>query len=482
MRILFLCILPFLLFSEEAHDYFVKAEKHRTLGHFSEAILWYRERLHFPEEQDEVWLSKYMLGVCYEKTGDWDSALSWYLEAFQSKPFCADPLSDIAVHYRFEGKNDLAYLFANHGKKISPFDLRFDSELAISSYYTPFKQDGLLAANRLILAKNLQGNLKEQTYRNILYYVSPLADARFQKIDCSLPLISEGLEERYHPMNPSLTRWKNGYQVICRSVNYTQMGAKHFQTSDPSGVFRTRNFLLYYDEDFNLVSQKEIIENLPRKRTPHFNVEGLEDCRIFSHQDALWFSCTTLDTNSGTPQISLCKLGEESQDEVIYVEKLIPLQGPNPKRCEKNWLPFSLFNEIYAVYSCGPFVLNKPNLETGAWNPIFQDDQLLDFSSFRGSAAPIEFDQGYLMLVHEVVFLYDYQRAYLHRFVQLDSNFKVTHISKPFIFNHVGIEFCPSMALNHKGNELILAVGIEDREAFLCFLEVDRVKSILEPL
>lgn len=270
--------------------------------------------------------------------------------------------------------------------------------------------------------------------------------------------------------------------MICRSVNYTQMGAKHFQTSDPSGIFRTRNFLLDYDEEFNLVSQNEIIENLPRKRTPHFNVEGLEDCRIFSHEDSLWFSCTTLDTNSGTPQISLCKLEEESQDGIVYVEKLIPLQGPNPKRCEKNWLPFSLSNEIYTIYSCGPFVLNKPNLETGAWNPVFQYEPSLDFSSFRGSAAPIQFDGGYLMLVHEVVFLYDYQRAYLHRFIQFDLEFKVTHISKPFIFKHVGIEFCPSMVFSHKGNELILAVGIEDREALLCFLEVDKLRSILEPL
>ena len=72
--------------------------------------------------------------------------------------------------------------------------------------------------------------------------------------------------------------------VICRTVNYTQIGAKHFKSLDlfdPANTVKTRNFLVQYDRNFNLLSQKEIVENLPRIRVSQHNVEGLEDCRLF---------------------------------------------------------------------------------------------------------------------------------------------------------------------------------------------------------
>ena len=111
--------------------------------------------------------------------------------------------------------------------------------------------------------------VKDQTARNLLFYVENLNNARFQAIDPAFPLIEEGFDERYHPMNPSIQKTEQGYKVICRSVNYTQMGAKIFNTIDSAGVFRTKNFLIHYDRDFTLLSQQEIIEDIPRKNFAH---------------------------------------------------------------------------------------------------------------------------------------------------------------------------------------------------------------------
>ncbi len=39
-----------------------------------------------------------------------------------------------------------------------------------------------------------------------------------------------------------------------------------------------------YDKEFRVLAKHEIVEDFQRKRFPAFNVEGLEDCRIFEYK------------------------------------------------------------------------------------------------------------------------------------------------------------------------------------------------------
>ena len=465
------------------------------LNQHQEAIQSFEAYLKIGNEKETLWFSKYMMGHCYEKMNAWDQALFWYLEAYQFNPDRAEPLQKIATYYRLKGCNDLAYLFSKYGTSLpfskdpvlSPFPslsaYQFDEEISISAFYTPFKKEGCNAVNQLILRKNVPWYVKDQAYRNLLFYIHPLPDARSQRIEIDLPLIQEGLDERYHPMNPSIQRTKNGYKVICRSVNYTQTGAKFFDTIDESGIFRTRNFLVDYDRHFNLIQQTEIVENLPRERIRSFNIEGLDDSRIFEFQNRMWFTCTTNDTNpTGNFQISLCRLSEDIREKIVQVDRLIPLQGPDPYRCEKNWLPFIKDGAIHVIYSYDPFVIYKVDHTTGSCELARHYSPPLDFSRFRGSAAPIPLDQGYLVLVHEVVYHPDFRRSYIHRFLFLDESFTITQISQPFLFQHEGIEFCCGMTIDHSNKQLIMTIGSEDREAFFCFVPLNTVRSLLYPL
>jgi hypothetical protein len=105
-----------------------------------------------------------------------------------------------------------------------------------------------------------------------------------------------------------------------------------------------------------------------------------------------------------------------------------------------------------------------------------------DFTQFRGSAGPIPFDNGYLILVHEVVHFADHSRCYLHRFVYTDHRFFIKKASKPFTFLHQGVEFCGSMTFNHEGSHIIFAIGIEDSKAYLCSVDLKTIRSQLAPL
>jgi tetratricopeptide (TPR) repeat protein len=468
---------------------------HKGLHKYMTAIQLLQNYVERGGNRDEVWFSRYMIAECYDAMKEWEMALHWYLETYQFVPERGEPLHKLAVHYRQKGENNLAYLFAKQGMRI-PFSsdrelwtvpplthYEFEEEMTVAAYYTSYREEGKIAANDLLLKKKVPWYIKEQTYRNLLFYAKRLPEIRSIPIDFERPLVAQGNDELFHPMNPSIFKTDEGYRVICRTVNYTQEGAKTFHTNDPTGVFRTRNFLLDYNRNFHLQSQHEIIENLPRKKIRTFNLEGLDDCRIFDWKDKIWFSCSTGDTNPyGTFQISLCELGDEPEGQNLKVEKLIPLLGPDPYRCEKNWLPFVKEGLLHLIYSYDPFILYTPDIQTGHCETALYYEPAFDFSHFRGSAAPIEFDGGYLMLVHEVVLQSDFSRCYLHRFLFLDKNFYATKISLPFYFLHHGVEYCCNMTLDHAAKELIIPLGVEDREAYLYFFDCDMVRSLLYPL
>jgi tetratricopeptide (TPR) repeat protein len=474
------------------HALFRLAQAYQELGQHEAAISWYQKRIEKNINLEEIWFSKYMLGQCYETLQKWDEALYWYLESYQANPARVEPLVKISTHYRLLGQNDLAYIFAKYGSCLPcPEDsiyfshpsldkYRLDEELSIVSYYTPFKEDGYAAASDLVLKRNVPHYVREQAYRNLLFYVEPLKNAVYQPVAMDLPLIKENIP--YRPMNPSILKTSDGYYVICRVVNYVQEGARDFYTYDEKGIYRSRNFFLRYDSQFYLLSQKELLEEGFREKIGSPIVQGFEDCRLFEFDQRLWFTCTTTDTNpTGSFQISLCQLGNMEREDSIPVHLISSLKGPDPYRCEKNWLPFVFEGKFHTIYQYDPFTIYAPDPKTGDCECVHSYQPAYDFSRLRGSAGPIPFDEGYLVLVHEVVFLPDSRRAYVHRFLFLNQDWIVTKKSKPFIFKHIGVEYCCSMSWDHTAAKIVLPIGIEDQEAALCIVDSSEIRSMLVP-
>ncbi len=465
---------------------FYLGQSYKCIKNYDESIKWYTARIKMGGWHEEVWYSKFMIAECYEAMGRWDDALHWYLDAFQYDPKRAEPIHNIVKHYRINGEHQLAYLFAKQGSAI-PFpkdallfvshpiyDYGFDEEMSIIAYYTPFKDDGYQAVNRLILNKEAPAHIKNIAYNNLVYYVRNLPGAHYTPIQIDLPLIAEGSTVTYNPSNPSIQKTVKGYQVICRTVNYAQKGAMEFYSLDPNDpTIRTRNFLLDYDKDFKLLAQNEIIEDLPRERA-YSEVKGLEDCRLVNVNGENWFISSVHDVTPQKIVQSLCKLSDNK------VEKFLPLKSPKDAKFEKNWLPFVKDGELHVIYSSDPLLVYKIDRTNGALTQVANNEHALDFTRFRGSAGPIEFDGGLLMLLHEVAI--SDQRFYMHRFVFMDNNFVIQKISEPFTFLHKGIEYCCGMTLDHKGGKCIMTLGYEDRKAYIADIDTDDVRVLLKPL
>ena len=476
---------------------FYLAQSYMCLGKYDEAIDWYLKRIENNGFLEEEWYSRCMIGDCYASKNDWDSALHWYLEAFSFCPTRAEPLKKISGYYLQKGLHELSYLFAKKGVNIPyptkdvlfvsdpVYDYGLDEDLSIAAYYCKNgMEDGLVAVDRLILKKTTPGNVRDQAYRNLRFYITPLNQVSYYPIKFVLPKICTESTYTYAPTNPSILKTSDGYLVLCRTVNYKQKKGV-YQPIDPKDpLVKTRNFLLKYSRDLKLISQREILDESGTKKYEGGRVLGLEDCRLVydsKRPSKLAMTCTTCDTNSKhLPQQAYCTLQED--ENAIHVTALTPLSGPDPERFEKNWLPFFKDGKLHVVYSHGPYVLYAVDEKTGTTAEEIRYDPSHQLNGFRGSASPIPFDEGFLELVHEVIFPGGSERIYTHRFVYLDKNFKVAKVSRPFTFQHTGVEFSCGMTLDHGEKNLLIGCGIEDKDAYLAVVGVGTVKAMLHAL
>jgi len=176
---------------------FYLAQTYNCLECHDDSIKWYKKRIAAGGWFEEVWYSKLMIGTIYDAMDLWDQALHWYLEAYQSNPDRAEPLQKIACHYRENSQNHLAYLFAKQGSRIPfpnnqvlfisrpAYEYQFDEEISIAAFYCPsFKEEGFLAADKLVFNKKVPQYIKDQSYRNLIYYAQPLPAATY--IDANL--------------------------------------------------------------------------------------------------------------------------------------------------------------------------------------------------------------------------------------------------------------------------------------------------------
>jgi len=135
---------------------FYLAQTEHDLQNYNEAIKWYKKRIEEGGWDEEIYYSKYKIGLCYEhlmeqstKNSELYSSLAsyYYLEAWNFRPTRAETLYHLARLYRLQGKNQIALLYALKGKEIKfpvddilfvdfrVYDYLLDFEISICAYY-----------------------------------------------------------------------------------------------------------------------------------------------------------------------------------------------------------------------------------------------------------------------------------------------------------------------------------------------------------
>ncbi|HTW98483.1 MAG TPA: glycosyltransferase, partial [Acidimicrobiales bacterium] len=347
---------------------------------------------------------------------------------------------------------------------------RPDLELSIWSWHAGELDAGFRACERLLSDPELPAAVASVVSSNQTWYAPLLAEW----IDgVGFAELKTAVREGWSAFNPSLAAGPGGLRAIVRSANYTLREDRAYDVLDPDGVIRSENYVVTLDDDLTVLETRTLRELDGRDRlVSGFPVRGYEDCRLFSAGDR-WHALATVRDRSeeGRCRIALLDLERTS----VVRETL--LEGPDPARHEKNWVPFSYGDETRLVYSFEPTVVLSLDLASGSVRELSRAPGTGLPEQVRGGTPGVRIGNGWIFLVHECVWMPGGRRRYPHRFVILGDDLTVKVVSRPFFFLDRTIEFAAGMAAD--GEDLVVSFGVGDASAWCARLPLG---ALLEAL
>jgi len=166
---------------------FYLANSYRDHGNNEKAIEMYKKRIEIGGWFDEVWHSYFSIGRCYKSLGNMDSAIAYWMLAYDYFPKRLENLYEIIKHYRCESKHKLVYEFYKIAIKQlegvdkskidylflqnDVYDYKIDYEYSIVGYYyNPDNIDLAALSMHIISAKNIEDSILKNVLANYKFY------------------------------------------------------------------------------------------------------------------------------------------------------------------------------------------------------------------------------------------------------------------------------------------------------------------------
>lgn len=280
----------------------------------------------------------------------------------------------------------------------------------------------------------------------------PTADLRLLSADLR-PLLLEPIQGG-EPFNPSVCMFRGELRAIIR----VQFGA------------RSLNLLGRINSDWELEGEHDVAILTRGRHNPH----GYEDCRLFALNDRLMASATTSDKRGPIMRASMVVLSFDDAGDIVESFD----QSGSSERNEKNWMPLVVRgndgDELRFVHSLNPVALLTCDPLAHVVSGI---PEVSAHEPLRGGSQLVQFEDGFLAVVHETHKQHGSEPVYLHRFVRFNRDVRIVALSEPFYFQRLGIEFCAGLAFWR--GQWILSFGSRDKESWLALVENDVVRRMV---
>lgn len=142
---------------------FYLAQSCRDAGQLDPSLQWYQRRVDMGGWEEERWYAMFQIAVLHErKQAPAATVREAYLAAYAARPQRAEPLCELARYHRERGDHALAALFALQASNIPQpaadilfvdtqvYAWRALDELAVSAFYTPHRDLGRAALQRML--------------------------------------------------------------------------------------------------------------------------------------------------------------------------------------------------------------------------------------------------------------------------------------------------------------------------------------------
>jgi glycosyltransferase involved in cell wall biosynthesis len=449
------------------HRYwFYLAQSLRDAGRLREAADTYAKRAEMGGWDEEAWSSRLQEARCLLRLGDEAGFLRSALAAYNARPQRAEPLYDLAKFYREKGMNAASVLFSEPGQSLTPppdrlfmehyvYTAGLKEEFSIAANYsrdTGQKARGHAACESLALSRSVPAKTRDLARWNLYYYLEPakavMPSFASQRIAFTAP-------DGWKPTSPSVARQGRQLYLVQGCVNDPADGT-------PAA---TRNFLLRLTDALAVASATEI---LPPPDLPPASGRELEfaDARVFAWKNGLW----SISNGRCEPVLARIDLRDDNSCHLADWRVLRPAgeQGNG-----KHWLPLVADGALRSICQYDPTCVVDEAART-----LFAGEPSIAADGFRGGTQAIEFDDGWLTLVHEVSTQGD-KPHYQHRFAWLDSNYALRKVSRRFFFESKAIETAAGLAWHPDERRLLISYGVDDAGACLATVEADDVRRAL---
>lgn len=479
---------------DNVRSFYYLAQSYRDAGNLEKAAKWYKRRMEAGGWDEEAWHAHLSYAHCLKGLGDEAGFIREALAAYNRRPTRAEPMYDLANHYRLKGMNAPALAMAEAVGNLPVstdglfvnrwvYEAGLKEEIAITGFYVPGKKMlGYRTAAELSLKAGVQyGGVRELARQNLYHYLQPLKDFcpsfKARRIDFDPPT-------DWVAMNPSVTTHRGKLWCNVRCVNYriNEHGQYIIKASDGTAnaenPINTRNFIVQLEPALGIRPPTEVLAppDLPCKFPL---VVGFEDMRLFSWNGDLWTSSTVRQIHEdGNCEQVLARLGDWHADHYQLVDIRRMLR--TPRSTEKNWAPIVWdankwgSTDLQFMWRPGEKV-NVNGITVERYNTGMATDHI------SGSSQLIPWGRGSLGIVHEARVLpgESYKRYYYHRFAEYDGTGKLLRFSLPFVFQDRVIEFCAGMTRALNSHDLVISYGYKDAEAMIATVSEVEVMEFL---
>ena len=474
---------------------FYLANSYRDAGKPDRAAKMYQRRVAAGGWDEEVWQAQVNYAQCLREMKDEAGFIREMLVAYNMRPTRAEPMYDLAKHYREKGMSAPALacaeavvdlpvskdaLFVNN----YVYTLGLKQEISISAFYVPGKRRRGYEATSELMMNPHDAWLRDEARTNMLHYIEPLSEFcpsfTWGKIDFTPPA-------DWIAMNPSVTLHEGRVKCNVRCVNYRIDSEGRYLirgtdgTANGENPINTRNFILDLGSDRPHIPS--VAEVLPPHDLPcEFPlVIGFEDSRLISWKGDLWTSSTVRQIHpDGNCEQVLTKLlyGEArfpDPTDIVYRHTDVKRMLGRPRTTEKNWAPLVRHDTLEFMHR--PLELVDTNGVT-----VRKQNPGVDVGNISGSSQLIPFRFGWLSIVHEARYFPGRPvRYYTHRFAWYDADFNTARFSLPFYFNDKAIEFCAGLCWDGTDDNMLISYGFKDEEARMASVKASEVEKFLWP-
>lgn len=463
---------------------------------FDEAIETYKKRIEIGGWIEEIWFSCYSIGKCFQSKGNMESAVYWWMEAYNRYPKRIENLYQIIKYYRIRGNQYLAYTFytlADYERNKNTnwtdylflerdvYDFKLDYELSILGYYVNRDNHDLAKVCMKVLGYD------DGTYQNVLsnykFYTPTLMETHSlpQNMDVLLgvgrELLADHLVENggsFYQSTPSITTsntTSNDIIVCQRFVNYRiddkggYINQEHIETKNVVAVI----------SGFGTPECRKTAEyEMGYNRELDDRYVGIEDVRIMSTANECILFTGNRGLKGGQMRVEYgCITTEPKSGGLIHYDKSVNI--------EKNWVLFKDSNNTTnCVYKWNPLTIGKVTTSDNSYSLSDTWEQAMPniFNYVRGSTNGVRIDDEIWFITHVVS--YEDRRYYYHMFVILDlATMRLKRYTRLFTFEKKPVEYTLGFVYFKDSRQILIGYSILDRETKYIIVGRDSIENMM---